>query len=68
MPNNTGSKGGTEVATKKDFVKRWCGDSRVLGFSRAIPGHIKRYEQNLTYKRMLFSLLKGYKFLFLHHR
>ena len=32
MPNNTGSKGGTEVATKKDFieiVKRWCGDSSV---------------------------------------
>ena len=30
MPNNTESKGGTEVAMKKDFieiVKRWCGDS-----------------------------------------
>ena len=30
MLNNTRSKGGTEVATKKDFieiVKRWCSDS-----------------------------------------
>jgi hypothetical protein len=71
MPNNTGSKGGTEVATKKDFieiVKRWFGDIYIsIVEGAAIPTLPERrvLSRTLFFRSDLeIQFLNGYAVLF----